>query len=68
MAKLGKHTNELASYVIRHRAVCKSRDLKAEWESDITVSQREANAHLARFPDHDVDVVTEQTVKMRYTR
>jgi hypothetical protein len=68
MAKVGTHTNDLASYEIRHRAVCKSKDLKAGWESDITVCQREADEHLDRHPDHDVDVVIEQTVRMRYTR
>lgn len=67
MALKGTHENAMAAFTLRHRAVCSEGDLKTPWRSDINDARNDASAHQSEHHDHEIRIVTEQTVSMKFT-
>src|SRR5688500_17440013 len=61
-AKKGKSKAKEAG--IQHRAVCNDDSFSGPWRTDINVARKDAAAHNAKNPDHDVEVITEQSDAM----
>ena len=66
MAKKNALGNEMAMHSLRHRAICKEGDLKASWRTDIDVAYDDARKHREDHDDHIINVVTEQTLSIRF--
>jgi hypothetical protein len=65
-----KHTysNEMASHTLRHRAVCEDDTYKGNWRTSIEDAYKDAELHMS-IPgneSHNVRIITEQTLNMRY--
>lgn len=66
MAKKGTHENEMASFTLRHRALCLEGDFEGPWRSDLTDAQEDALSHQSEHHDHEIRIVTEQTLSMKF--
>jgi hypothetical protein len=68
---MAKHTkqNEMAEHTLKHRARCTEGDFNGPWRTDINEAYNDAKLHRSDpdHQDHVVNIVTQQTIVMRYT-
>jgi hypothetical protein len=58
----------LALTALQHRAVCNDDSFSGPWHSDINAARKDAAKHNKANPDHDVEVITEQSGAMEAMR
>ena len=58
-------SNSKSRFSIRHRAVCKSDKYKGPWRSTPDEAYTDAEQHRGDGAGHIVEVLTEQTIRMR---
>lgn len=61
---MSSHENKLASFTIRHRALCDEGDFKGKWRTDLEDAKIDALNHQEDHPGHVVRIVTEQKTSM----
>jgi hypothetical protein len=66
MARMLTHANSMSSLALRHRAICAASDFKGAWRTTVAEALKDAEAHQEAHPDHSIDIVTEQTMRMRF--
>ena len=59
--------NDLTTFTIQHRAICKSNrnHWKGDWFDNLDDANDQADEHLDEFPDHKVQIETKQTSLVR---
>ena len=64
-----RQSNDMGSLSIRYRAICEDCSYRGRWKKDIDDAYDDADRHNAKpgKEDHIVDIITEQTVRLRYT-
>jgi hypothetical protein len=66
MAKSKKAKAKPQLQAVRHRAVCNDDSFKGPWRTDIDDARADAAGHQKTNPDHDVEVITEQTLSTKF--
>lgn len=61
------YSNEMASHSLRHRAVCNDCNYKGPWRENINDAYQDANQHMAVNPNHSMEIITEQTLRMKFS-
>ena len=66
MAKSKKGKTKPKLQEVRHRAVCNDDSFKGSWRTNINDARADASGHQKNHPDHDVEVITEQTLSTKF--
>jgi hypothetical protein len=66
MAKSQKSAAKTKLASVRHRAVCNDDSYKGSWDEDINKAFADAARHRQKNPGHDVEIITEQTLSLKY--
>ena len=65
-------SNEMASFTIRHRAICKTRTCKykGDWQNIADKAYEDADRHMQEpgKETHIVDILTEQSTRIRFRK
>lgn len=66
--KQSAFSNQLTSFVIRHRAACKDDSFRGPWEATVEAAKADAAKHRSQpgNRDHVIQIITEQTLSMIY--
>jgi hypothetical protein len=66
MANKSHKSSGMATLSLRHRAICEEGDYKGQWRDNVSDAYGDASSHQNGHRDHEISVVTEQTVKMKF--
>lgn len=67
MAKKAMLENAMASFGVQHRAVCQEGDFNGKWRADLGQARDDAQAHQDAHHDHEIRIVTQQEMSMKFT-
>jgi hypothetical protein len=58
--------NEMASHSLRHRAICEDDSFKGPWRTNVEDAYADAARHRQQGGLHRIDIMTEQTISMKF--